>query len=97
MFLLGVTVDFITGNIYWTDSGLDRIGVASSDGSYQAVLVSNGLRNPRGIAVDPFGGYACLRIDYILKLGIYVVLVCSTKSIAVCCFLFKTFLLFACS
>ncbi|CAK8680339.1 unnamed protein product [Clavelina lepadiformis] len=52
----GVAVDFISGNIYWTDSGRDRIEVAKKDGTNRMVLISTGLHNPRGIAVDPFGG-----------------------------------------
>uniref|UniRef100_H2Y628 SMP-30/Gluconolactonase/LRE-like region domain-containing protein n=1 Tax=Ciona savignyi TaxID=51511 RepID=H2Y628_CIOSA len=52
----GIAVDYITGNVFWTDSGLDRIQVAKADGSERAVLVSTGMVNPRGIAVDPIGG-----------------------------------------
>lgn len=52
----GVAVDFITGNVYWTDSTYDHIEVSSADGSNRMILVSGDMVNPRGIAVDPIRG-----------------------------------------
>lgn len=36
----GLAVDWITGNIYYADDGQSQIGVASPDGSYQAVVMT---------------------------------------------------------
>lgn len=36
----GLSVDWITGNVYYADSS-GRIGVVSADGSYHAVLIDN--------------------------------------------------------
>ena len=44
------------GFIYWTDYGTDRIQRANLDGSNVQTLVSRGLENPSGIAVDVAGG-----------------------------------------
>jgi len=52
----GVAVDYISGNLYWVDSGTDRIEVSRLDGTMRTVLVTRGLVNPRGIAVDPVRG-----------------------------------------
>lgn len=50
----GLTVDWISRRLYWTDSSKDIIEVASLDDARQrAVLISKGLVNPRGIVVDP--------------------------------------------
>lgn len=50
----GLAVDWISRRLYWTDSSKDIIEVASLDEpEKRAVLVSKGLVNPRGIAVDP--------------------------------------------
>jgi Low-density lipoprotein receptor repeat class B len=51
-----VAVDWISKNIYWTDSGRDRIEVVRFDGTNRKSLVSDGLVNPRGIAIDPIRG-----------------------------------------
>ena len=53
----GVAVDWISKNIYWTDSARDTIEVVRSDGTSRKNLVSDGLINPRAIAVDPIRGY----------------------------------------
>lgn len=45
------------GNIYWTDHGLNLIEVARSNGMYRAVVISDGLDQPRAIAVHPVKGY----------------------------------------
>ena len=42
--------------MYWTDFGTDRIQRANLDGSNVQTLVSRGLENPAGIAVDVAGG-----------------------------------------
>ena len=52
----GVAIDFLSRNMYWTDSGFDRIEVANLDGRNRHVLFDQDLVNPRAIAVDPVGG-----------------------------------------
>ena len=49
----GVAVDWLGRTIYWTDSGKDTIEVASLTKQYRKTLISEGLDNPRGIAVHP--------------------------------------------
>ena len=49
-------MDWISKNLYWTDSGTDRIEVSRLDGTYHKTLFSDDLVNPRAIAVDPVRG-----------------------------------------
>lgn len=54
----GISVDWISRRIYWTDSSKDTIEVASlDDAKLRAVVVQGNLVNPRGIAVDPHQKY----------------------------------------
>lgn len=52
----GLSVDWVSRNIFWTDSGKATVEVASLETKKRKVLVSDGLVNPRGIAVHPYRG-----------------------------------------
>ena len=49
----GVAVDWIARNMYWTDSGLDRIEISNLDGKNRKTLFDTDLINPRAIVLDP--------------------------------------------
>jgi low density lipoprotein receptor-related protein 5/6 len=52
----GIAVDWIGRNLYWSDTGTDRIEVSRLNGTSRRVLVSENLDEPRAIAVDPGEG-----------------------------------------
>ena len=52
----GIAVDWIARNLYWTDTGTDRIEVARLNGTSRKVLVTEGLNEPRAIVLDPVRG-----------------------------------------
>uniref|UniRef100_A0A3Q3ETX7 Low density lipoprotein receptor-related protein 4 n=1 Tax=Labrus bergylta TaxID=56723 RepID=A0A3Q3ETX7_9LABR len=49
----GLAVDWVSRNMYWTDTGRNTIEVARLDGTSRKVLVNNSLDEPRAIAVFP--------------------------------------------
>ena len=56
MFLKGLAVDWIGGNLYWTDMQTDQIEVSDLDGRWRMALISDNLTSPRGLALDPRDG-----------------------------------------
>ncbi|CAG2055236.1 unnamed protein product [Timema podura] len=52
----GVSVDWVSRNLYWTDSSKDTLEVAGLDSQLRKTLVSEGLVNPRGVVVHPTRG-----------------------------------------
>ncbi|XP_078701573.1 prolow-density lipoprotein receptor-related protein 1-like isoform X3 [Branchiostoma floridae x Branchiostoma belcheri] len=52
----GVAVDWIGGNLYWTDDGLNTISVSRLDGTHRRTLISGNMTHPRSIVVDPTSG-----------------------------------------
>ena len=49
-------MDWVARNVYWTDTGRNRIEVARLDGSQRKVLVSRNLDEPRSMALHPHLG-----------------------------------------
>ncbi|XP_067681271.1 nidogen-like [Haliotis asinina] len=52
----GIAIDYISRNLYYTDSELDVVGVAKLDGTDQKTLFSSDIINPRSIVLDPRRG-----------------------------------------
>ncbi|XP_014248480.1 low-density lipoprotein receptor-related protein 6 isoform X2 [Cimex lectularius] len=52
----GVAVDWRAQNLYWTDSGTDRIQVLRLQTTFSKVLINSGLVEPRAIVVAPDEG-----------------------------------------
>jgi len=53
----GIAVDWIGRNLYWTDTGTDRIEVSRLNGTWRKVLISENLEEPRALALDPEAGW----------------------------------------
>ena len=52
-----LSVDWVARNLYWTDTGTDRIEVTRLNGTSRTVLISDRLQEPRAIALDPQRGW----------------------------------------
>jgi len=51
----GVVVDWVAHNLYWVDSGTQRVEMSHIDGSSRRVIVWRNVQ-PRSLAVDPAHG-----------------------------------------
>ncbi|KAJ8672687.1 hypothetical protein QAD02_003947, partial [Eretmocerus hayati] len=51
-----ISVDWITGNIYFTDSMYKHVGVCDKDGNFCTVIIKENTEKPRGIALLPSEG-----------------------------------------
>lgn len=60
----GIAVDWIAGNLYWTDTGTDRIEVSRLNGTSRKVLISEDLDEPRAICLDPVAGYVIFKVNF---------------------------------
>ncbi|XP_038050592.1 sushi, von Willebrand factor type A, EGF and pentraxin domain-containing protein 1-like isoform X2 [Patiria miniata] len=49
----GIAVDWLSQNLYWTDSQLDHISVARYDGSNRRILLKDNVLDPRSIVIHP--------------------------------------------
>ena len=53
---VALAVDWISGNLYWTDAHMKHIEVANLSNKWRIVLISDDLEGPYDIAVDPRDG-----------------------------------------
>ena len=52
----GLAVDWLARNLYWTDTGTDRIEVSRLNGSARKILIRENLDEPSAIVVSPGTG-----------------------------------------
>ncbi|KAL8183430.1 UNVERIFIED_CONTAM: Low-density lipoprotein receptor- protein 2 [Gekko kuhli] len=52
-----LAVDWINNKLYIVETSVNRIDMVNLDGTSRVTLITEGLGNPRGIAVDPTVGY----------------------------------------
>ncbi|GAB1611093.1 nidogen-1-like isoform X2, partial [Argonauta hians] len=52
----GIAIDWISRNMYWTDSRGKSVHVSTLDGTQQKTLFDTKINNPRGIVVNPIRG-----------------------------------------
>ena len=53
----GLAVDWVAGNLYWTDLSFKHVMLSRDDGRFQRKLITTDLDHPRGIAVDAVNRY----------------------------------------
>lgn len=53
---VGIAVDWIYKNLYWSDLGTKTISVSNFNGTKVKVLFDRSLKEPASIAVDPLSG-----------------------------------------
>ena len=53
----GLTVDWVSSHIYWTDARKQTVEVAEFGGTNRRILITERLSQPRGIYADPVNGF----------------------------------------
>ena len=53
----GLSVDWVSNHIYWTDGRRRSVEVADFDGNKRRILIAERLSQPRGIYADPVNGF----------------------------------------
>lgn len=53
---MGIAVDWVYKNLYWSDLGAKTISVCNVNGTRAKVLFDRSLKEPASIAVDPLSG-----------------------------------------
>ena len=53
----GLAVDPVGRNLYWTDTGTNKLEVSKLDGSYRKALITSYLDEPRDIILDVSQGF----------------------------------------
>ena len=48
----GIAIDWVSRLVFWTDSSLKRLEVATLDGTLRKVLLDKNIQNPVSIAVN---------------------------------------------
>ena len=66
----GLAVEWMRYQLYWTDTTDDVIRVSDLEGKNTRILISLGLDEPRGIALDPERGWADFYEDIKLMMSI---------------------------
>lgn len=56
----GISVDQMSGVLFYTDTGYDIIALITLDGSYSKTIIDQNLYEPRAIVTNPKTGYALL-------------------------------------
>jgi len=54
--VFSIAVEWESGLIYWTDFIFERIEVAKLNGSSRRTIITQDVKSPMGIAVDPGSG-----------------------------------------
>lgn len=51
IWFLGIALDWMSENLYWTDASMNQIWMSRADGRYQKIIARN-LSQPHGIVID---------------------------------------------
>jgi len=57
----GLSVDWVSSHIYWTDARKRTVEVAEFDDTNRRILITERLSQPRGIYADPVNGFVSRR------------------------------------
>ena len=79
IYSLGLAVDSLGRNIYFTDKTRKTVEVAKLDGSNRKVLIQSNTHEPIGLAIDPSRGYIFFLLKSRSKVDVQNLMVLSLK------------------